>query len=299
MKTESIGGKDMSLPERLKAAREARGWTVDQVAEQLRLPVRLVNLAEAGNLDALGAPIYRRGYLRSMARLLGVEDDELQAHAMVEIDPVLVATGVTPRGEYMVERYLRPATYIALTALIALPVVWWAASGRLGEELAAARSFDLQPPPVQALADGSAPGAAGGGVPARPDPLLPAQPEAPPPLVRASMLAMPPALEPAPTAVGPDAGLAAAGDSIGSGSHEAVLELTGDSWVEVTSADGSRLHQALLGPGRWSFRSDGALAFKIGNSGAARLRADGAEIDLAGARSANDVARIEVFGSDG
>jgi hypothetical protein len=59
------------------------------------------------------------------------------------------------------------------------------------------------------------------------------------------------------------------------------------------------LHQALLGPGRWSFRSDGALAFKIGNSGAARLLADGAEVDLAGARSANDVARVQVFGRDG
>lgn len=291
----------MELASRLRAARERLGWSVEEVGAQLRLPARVIERVEAGDLDGLGAPIYRRGYLRSFARLVGLGEDEIAA-ALEQAgngEPELVATGVQPRGQYMLDRFVRPASYIALTALIALPVVWWAASGRLGEELAAARSFDLQPPPVQALADGSAPGAAGGGVPARPDPLLPAQPEAPPPLVRASMLAMPPALEPAPTAVGPDAGLAAAGDSIGSGSHEAVLELTGDSWVEVTSADGSRLHQALLGPGRWSFRSDGALAFKIGNSGAARLRANGTEIDLAGARSANDVARIEVFGSDG
>jgi cytoskeleton protein RodZ len=298
MTTEAIGGKDMSLPERLKAAREARGWTVDQVAEQLRLPVRLVTLAEAGNLDALGAPIYRRGYLRSMARLLGVEDDELHAIAAVEPEPGLVATGVTPRSEYMIERYLRPATYIALTALIALPVVWWAASGQLGQELAAARSFDLQPPPVQVLVDGQVAAADGTGLPARLEPLLPGEPEAPPPLVRASMLSMPPVAAPA-AAPPPEATPAPAGDAIGSGDHEAVLELTGDSWVEVTAVDGSRLHQALLGPGRWTFRSDGALAFKIGNSRAARLQANGADVDLATARSANDVARVQVFGSEG
>lgn len=295
----------MSLPERLRAAREARGWTVDHVAEQLRLPVRLVALAEAGNLDALGAPIYRRGYLRSMARLLDVADEELLAPVSVEAEPSLVATGVTPRSEYMVERYLRPATYIALTALIALPVVWWAASGRLGEELAAARSFDLQPPPIQGLA---APGDNPVGIPqlARPEPLLPGEPASLQPLVRASMMSMPPAPEPvvAPQADGAaaaaDAGAGAGGaGSIGSGSHEAVLELAGDSWVEVTTADGSRLHQALLGPGRWTFRSDGELSFKIGNSGAARLLANGDEVDLAGVRSANDVARVQVFGRDG
>lgn len=289
----------MSLPERLRAAREARGWTVDQVAEQLRLPVRLVALVEAGDLEALGAPIYRRGYLRSMARLLGVADDELEAPAPIEAEPGLVATGVTPRSEYMVERYLRPATYIALTALIALPVVWWAASGQLGEELAAARSFDLQPPPIQSLAQGQGSDAAGVPPPVRPEPLLPGEPVAPP-LVRASMLSMPPMAEAATAATGARPGTdALAGDPIGSGSHEAVLELEGDSWVEVTAADGSRLHQALLGPGRWSFRSDGALAFKIGNSGAARLLADGAEVDLAGTRSANDVARVQLFDREG
>jgi cytoskeleton protein RodZ len=289
----------MSLPERLRAAREARGWTVDHVAEQLRLPVRLVALAETGNFDALGAPIYRRGYLRSMARLLDVADDELHAPAQLEPEPELVATGVTPRSEYVIERYLRPATYIALTALIALPVVWWAASGQLGEELAAARSFDLQPPPARSLAAEPGAQAVDGQLLPRPEPLLPGDPVAPQPLVRASMMPMPPA--PEPVAEAQPIAQAAPGSNapIGSGSREAVLELAADSWVEVTTAEGARLHQALLGPGRWSFRSDSELSFKIGNSAAARLTADGDDVDLAAGRSANDVARVQVFGREG
>lgn len=289
----------MELAGRLRAARERLGWSVEEVGAQLRLPARVIERVEAGDLDGLGAPIYRRGYLRSFARLVGVPDDEVSAalaHA-ADSEPELVATGVQPRGQYMLDRVVRPASYIALTALIALPVVWWAASGRLGEELTAVRSFDLQisadeltgehavavaaqPPALRDEAQGSA-------------------------LVRASLVALPPETPavPAPPAPGlpgaeMDAGQAAGVLVAGSGAREAVLELAGDSWVEVVDASGRRVHQALMRPGQWRFRSDGMLAFTIGNARAARLVVDGRPLELDSHRSANDVARVEVFGAD-
>jgi cytoskeleton protein RodZ len=295
MFTEPAGGRDMDLAGKLRDARLARGWSIEEVGTQLRLPARVIARVEEGDLDGLGAPIYRRGYLRSFGRLVGVPDEDIE-QALQQIDqqvPALVATGVRPRSEYVIERYVRPATYIALTALIALPVVWWAASGKLGEGLAGNR-FDLQPP---LPGDGSGVVA----LPQRPEPVA-EQTE----VLRASLIAVPPMSSvgpPAPAdeaaAAQPDATDAATGEVVGEGRFEAVLQLDDKSWVEVTDGNGRRVHQALRAPGRWVYRSDQRLQFTIGNSRGARLSSNGEDLDLTGHRSSNDVVRIEVFGDEG
>lgn len=303
MLPEENRGKEMTLPDRLKAARESRGWSIEDVGTQLKLPARVVARVEQGDFEGLGAPIYRRGYLRSFARLVGVADEEV-AIALTQAttsEPELVATGVMPRGEYMTERYLRPATYIALTALIALPVVWWAASGRLGQELAGRGSFDLQPPPLSSteLAVAEPPRQQ-----PQPLPLI-----VPPPteMVRASMMSVPPPGEPAvdPALVGVpapttlDVAANPAGNVIGIGDNEAILDLAAASWVEVTGTGGEKIHQALLTPGQWRYRSEGELSFTIGNSRKATLTSGGQAIDLSANRSSNDVARVSLFNGEG
>lgn len=297
MFTEPAGGRDMELAGKLRDARLARGWSIEEVGTQLRLPARVIVQVEEGDLESLGAPIYRRGYLRSFARLVGVPESDIE-QALRQADqqaPALVATGVRPRSEYVIDRYVRPATYIALTALIALPVVWWAASGKLGEGLAGNR-FDLQPPS----------GSEGGSLvalPQRPEPAAMASEQTE--VLRASLISVPPM-----TSVGPPPPTAlaevddppespAAADIVGSGRHEAVLELNDKSWVEVTDSKGHRLHQALRAPGRWVYRSDQPLQFTIGNSRHARLSSNGRNLDLAGHRSPNNVVRIEVFADEG
>lgn len=125
------------------------------------------------------------------------------------------------------------------------------------------------------------------------------------PLMRASLVALPPEAPaalapPVPEAQAPAPEPAQARGVLvaGSGAREAMLELAGDSWVEVVDGSGRRVHQALMRPGQWRFRSDGMLAFTIGNARTARLLADGQPLDLDSHRSTNDVARIEVFGGD-
>lgn len=296
----------MTLSERLRIARETRGWTIDEVGAKLRLPARLVARVEAGDFEGLGAPVYQRGYLRSFARLLDIPESEVEAAltSVASSDPELVATGVMARSEYMAERYLRPASYIALTALIALPVVWWAASGRMGPEPTGQLAlFDLHETSGARVATGT--------------PALEIEQPGPPPvdigpsqeLLRASMISVPRAGAPDPartvldqaTQAGAEAGTEAAAGAnvIGSGAHEAVLSLTGSSWVEVAGADGQRVHQALLPPGEWRFRADTPLSFVIGNSRNASLTVDGTAVDLGAHRTSNDVARISVFAADG
>lgn len=68
-----------ALGEQFRAAREARGLSLSEVAEQIR--IRSVYLAEieAENWGAIGAPVYVRGFLRTYARFLGLDAEEAVA----------------------------------------------------------------------------------------------------------------------------------------------------------------------------------------------------------------------------
>lgn len=76
------------------------------------------------------------------------------------------------------------------------------------------------------------------------------------------------------------------------------LRLQGDSWIEVTAADGSVLEQALLRPGdRRSYAAGQVGRVLIGNAGAVEVRSRGTVQDLSGYQRAN-IARFTVS-SDG
>lgn len=72
-------GASDALGERFRAAREARGLSLSDVAEQIR--IRSVYLAsiEEENWNAIGAPVYIRGFLRTYARFLGIDPEEAVA----------------------------------------------------------------------------------------------------------------------------------------------------------------------------------------------------------------------------
>ena len=64
---------------KFRAAREARGLSLSEVAEDIH--IRAVYLAEieAENWRAIGAPVYVRGFLRTYARFLGLDPEEAVA----------------------------------------------------------------------------------------------------------------------------------------------------------------------------------------------------------------------------
>jgi len=66
-----------SIGERLRAAREQRGLSIDQLAEYVRLDESVVAALEADDFDALGAPVFVRGHLKTSARFLEIDVDEL------------------------------------------------------------------------------------------------------------------------------------------------------------------------------------------------------------------------------
>src|SRR3954467_11701639 len=61
----------------LRRAREQRNLTLQQIADELHLDMRLVQSLESDDFFSLGAPVYAKGYLRKYALLVGLAADEI------------------------------------------------------------------------------------------------------------------------------------------------------------------------------------------------------------------------------
>ena len=66
-----------ALGERFRAAREARGLTVSDVAEHIRIRSVYLAAIEDENWSAVGAAVYIRGFIRTYARYLNLDPEEM------------------------------------------------------------------------------------------------------------------------------------------------------------------------------------------------------------------------------
>jgi cytoskeleton protein RodZ len=222
----------------LAAQREAVGWSVEQVADQLKLAVRQVVALEAGDYASLPSPAVTRGFVRAYAKILKLDPAPLVA--MIEMDTPAPAEGAgTIRRE-------RPASFSEVRfpshgKRPSLPLGWIAGAVLVLAAGVAAWKFGLMP---SSLSGTPAPGAehttvltppvAGGATPANggtaSDTLL--NPSVPlisvPPPAAADGAATTSTGAPAagtPAGVGPAAAPA--------GANALVLNVRDDSWVEV------------------------------------------------------------------
>jgi transcriptional regulator with XRE-family HTH domain len=63
----------LSISARLQAAREANGFTLDDIASRTRVPIRHLQHIEAGEWEALPAITYSVGFVRSYANAVGLD----------------------------------------------------------------------------------------------------------------------------------------------------------------------------------------------------------------------------------
>ncbi|MCL4746317.1 MAG: helix-turn-helix domain-containing protein, partial [Burkholderiaceae bacterium] len=73
--------------EQLVAAREARGLSVADVSQQLKLAPRQINAIEQGDWEALPGPAFTRAVLRGYGRLLGGDVEALVAGVSGAVTP--------------------------------------------------------------------------------------------------------------------------------------------------------------------------------------------------------------------
>lgn len=280
---------DMSPGLRLRAAREAAGMSLEDAAGRLKLRAPMLDALEREDLQALGAPVFARGYAISYARLLGVPElvaDRLfPREGVVEAAP-LHATARVSHGRYLLDRYARRFVYVALTAAIVVPVILLATRDHL-------------PDPETLLTPLDAPLAE----------ILPATPARDPDLAHNGEVVGPPApIEQAPImasltpfyttrsgAQTPPPAPTAANAVSASG---LVLEFTGTSWIEVIGHDGTRLAHDLMRQGtQRQFPSSEVARVLLGNADAVKVHLEGRQVDTTPFRRAN-VARF-TLSSDG
>jgi len=63
-----------TVAEQLRTAREARRLSVQQVADTTKMRADHVEALEEGNYDVFTAPVYIRGFVRTCARLLKIDE---------------------------------------------------------------------------------------------------------------------------------------------------------------------------------------------------------------------------------
>jgi cytoskeleton protein RodZ len=75
-----------SVGDTLRAAREARGLTLAQVAGETRIPQRHLQTIEAGDFAALPARTYAISFSKNYARMVGLDQTEIAAKVRAELD---------------------------------------------------------------------------------------------------------------------------------------------------------------------------------------------------------------------
>ncbi|HEY0626957.1 MAG TPA: helix-turn-helix domain-containing protein [Allosphingosinicella sp.] len=78
-------GSVSSIGDRLRAAREAKKLSLDDLAAQTRIPIRHLKHIEDEEWDALPAPTYTVGFARSYANAVGLNGNEIGAELRDQI----------------------------------------------------------------------------------------------------------------------------------------------------------------------------------------------------------------------
>lgn len=240
----------------LAAQREAMGWTVEQVADQLKLAVRQVIALEEGDYANLPGPAVVRGFVRAYAKVVKLDAAPLVAQIALD-------TPVANDISSTVRRDSKPASFSQVRfptngkraskfpfGLLAIGVLLAGAAGAAwqfglipqsllgnGAQVAGSSAGDASvtvlPPPVQDKPVPALEGPAG----ARPADALPPVINNPVPLI-----SVPPVVAPG-AAPAPAVGAPAAQNAL-------VLSVREDSWIEVRPVKGPKLFAGLVKAGQ-------------------------------------------------
>ncbi|WP_426196547.1 helix-turn-helix domain-containing protein [Massilia sp. DWR3-1-1] len=291
----------------LAAQRQAMGWTVEQVADQLKLAVRQVVAIEAGDSAALPGPAVVRGFVRAYAKIVRL--DPIPLVARISLD--------TPGPSDATHTHLRhnkPASFSEVRfpshgRRAALPIVPILAVLVLVGAAAAAWHFGLL-----AKLTGRADSATASNMVAAP---IGAASVASTPLVvtvpQGSTASLPASLQnpsvplisvPPPSAVAPDspsAGVApvvaatpaAAAAPVVAGANALVVTVREDSWLQIKRAKGAPLISRLVKAGSTeTFDISEPVTMVVGKPAGVSATLRGATVELPANKGS--AARVEL-----
>ncbi len=277
-----------SLSQRLRAAREAKGLSREEMARRMRVSPSVIQDIENDQWQRLGAAVYVRGHLTSYARSLDVPTIVVR-HALRDIEgPVPLALTVAAVPSSAWRRYAAGATYVVLTLLLAIPVFNLIPKRGINSPVPQVRLMEESELGASAIPDSTQQPAQAGD---RPESIGPPS----------SLAADPTAalLDQAPQATAPlMASMTPMGNSASAETgdqHRIEMSFSQDSWLEVMDASGARIDYGMARAGdRRVHLARGPVTMIVGNAEGAQLRVDGKPVDLAPFARLN-VARLRLF----
>jgi len=302
----AVAPVQLSPGQQLAEGRQAAGWTIQQVAAQLKLSPRQIEALESDRLDTLPGATVARGFLRTYARLLNLDPA-----------PLLASIGTDTRSPIESIRHQKPLSApfsetrlpsmhapkaswpwlpVVLLAGVVVAAIWgvqrvdWrsalpesvAAWFEPVEAVAPAQPVVSEAPEPQPAAATEIPPAAEAAPAAEPVPppvetVVPAKPE--PPVAAAP--------EPGPAPVPAPVPVAAAGNELNLTVHE-------DSWIEIKREDSSVVVSRLAKAGTTeTFEIVEPVLLVVGNVAGVEASLRNAPLDLKSSTSTN-VARINL-----
>jgi cytoskeleton protein RodZ len=269
----------------LRMARERLGWALPDVALNLRVRLVFLVAIEEGRFGALPGHTYALGFVRSYAKLLGLDTEEITRRFRNEARDLAGRTALEFPAP-VPDRGVPAGAVVFLGCVLAIAayIGWYHVSGeRTGsavvetvpDRLAPLATLSLAPPPRPVPVAPVAPA---------PVEMTPAQmglPSYPPISAGAAMpppffsVARPtPFNSPAPPPAGQSSSVT--NEPIVSDDSRIIIRARVDSWVQVRDKAGQTLLNRVLRPGEsYSVPPKQQLSFTTGNAGGVDLIVDG------------------------
>ena len=264
-----------SFGERMRREREMRGITLDEIAESTKISRRHLESLEKQDFDSLPGGIFNRGFVRSYARYLGIDEEQAVAdYAAAAAEPVETEAkfplDVTEPDPKLNPRRSTLPLLMALLALVAVLAIFWTRTrSRSGENQESASasmpsaSRSPSPSPSQTPADATPEVKAG------PSPSQ----ETPPNSSSSSPSATPqspalPAVSQAPDRV-----------------FSVMITAKEDAWVSVMADNKTVLSRVLNAGERQTFRAGKKIVFTTGNAGGVDVSFNGKALGAIGNES--------------
>ncbi len=120
---------------RLKGSREALRLSPKEVAARLRLNTQLIDLMEKEEFSKGPPATFMRGYLRSYARFLNLDETEIknsidQLNLTFSANPTFTPMPAPKQTTGHPDLYLRWTSYVVIAVLVTLVLVWWVSHPR-------------------------------------------------------------------------------------------------------------------------------------------------------------------------
>lgn len=289
----------------LKAQREALGWPVEQVADQLKLAPRQVIALEAGDMAALPNLAVVRGFVRAYAKV--VKLDAAPLVAMIEVHPAPAQDPAVAPVRREISATFSESRFPSMTQRSSNQTPLWIAGAVAVVVAAAFGAYKLGYVPASLVSSHAEKETAHADVgPVETTLIKPGQDltpvqtpsvpliSVPPPpgndtqtgapatnVASAPAAAVPPAAAPATTPATTAAVAPAAAAAAAVGANTLVLKVEQDSWVEIRRPGSSPLISRMVKAGSTeTFDIAGPATLVVGKPGAVQATLRGAKLDL-------------------